>query len=334
MKNGLLFNRLEFADVEAEQFKEVLDRANFEHTIIAGQRGNAVVEQIHGPAFSIDYGRYAFPFAARGHFAPRCICIGIVQWERVPTWINGFSTGRGNLQFYNEGADILYRAGSHGSWTGLTLTRDRLQAEARKRLGRELRIPGESGMEHLRIDPEAWDRIWRLIRSLRPNRGSFSVFRNPEALSGMIIGAYVEAIATADQSTAEIVRQRAGYRFAVVRSADTMMRSLIGSAYSSNQLCKALGLSERSLELHFQEALGVSPRAWFHYLALHRARAELRHRPCTKSIVTEVALDCGFTHLGRFSKSYRDLFGELPSATSSIIENESKPRRPMTVFLS
>ena len=143
----------------------------------------------------------------------------------------------------------------------------------------------------------------------------------------MVIGAYVEAIATADQSTTDLVRQRAADRFAVVRRADTMMRSLIGAPYSSAQLCKDLGLSERSLELYFREALGVGPRAWFHYLALHRARVELRHRPRTKSIVTEVALDSGFTHLGRFSKSYRDLFGELPSATSPVIENESKPRR-------
>jgi AraC-like DNA-binding protein len=31
--------------------------------------------------------------------------------------------------------------------------------------------------------------------------------------------------------------------------------------------------------------------------------------------VTELALDYGFLHLGRFSESYRQQFGELPSET-------------------
>src|SRR5689334_7322890 len=39
MSSGILYHRLEFRDVEAEQFKEVLDRSNLEHTIIAGQHG-------------------------------------------------------------------------------------------------------------------------------------------------------------------------------------------------------------------------------------------------------------------------------------------------------
>jgi transcriptional regulator GlxA family with amidase domain len=31
--------------------------------------------------------------------------------------------------------------------------------------------------------------------------------------------------------------------------------------------------------------------------------------------VTDVAIDLGFTHLSKFSKSYRERFGEMPSQT-------------------
>src|ERR1700752_669798 len=126
MPSGIRYHRLEFRDVEAEQFKEVLDRANLEHTIIGGQRGRAEIEQFHGPAFSLDRGHYAFPVVARGQLAPGKICIGIAIGERVPAWINGSSTGRSDLQFYYEGADIFYRAGPRGNWAGLTVTREKL----------------------------------------------------------------------------------------------------------------------------------------------------------------------------------------------------------------
>ena len=43
------------------------------------------------------------------------------------------------------------------------------------------------------------------------------------------------------------------------------------------------------------------------------ARARLGSGAATA--VTEVALACGFEHLGRFSTRYRDRFGESPSET-------------------
>lgn len=74
-------------------------------------------------------------------------------------------------------------------------------------------------------------------------------------------------------------------------------------------------MSERNLELYFHEALGVSPKAWFQCLSLHRARALLQRHAPGRSSVTDTALACGFEHFGRFSESYRELFGELPSDT-------------------
>jgi AraC-like DNA-binding protein len=38
-------------------------------------------------------------------------------------------------------------------------------------------------------------------------------------------------------------------------------------------------------------------------------------RPDQQNSITDIALQCGFSHLGRFSAQYRQAFGEAPSAT-------------------
>lgn len=313
MPSGIHYHHLGFRNVEAEQFKEVLDGANLEHTIISGQRGRAEIEQFHGAAFSLDRGHYAFPVVARGQFAAGCICIGIATGEHVATWINGSFTGRGDLQLYYEGADIFYRAGPEANWAGLTVTRERLQAAALKRLGRELPLSSPGAMEHLHVEPGAFNRLTRLIRSLRPNLNRIPVLRNGEATSELLLGTYVEAIATAEPSTAGIISQRAAHRHEIVRKADATMRNLIGTHYSSSHFCKGIGMSERNLELYFHEALGMSPKEWFQCLSLHRARALLQCHVTESLRVTDAALACGFEHFGRFSEAYRELFGECPS---------------------
>jgi AraC-like DNA-binding protein len=48
---------------------------------------------------------------------------------------------------------------------------------------------------------------------------------------------------------------------------------------------------------------------------LIHVRKTLRDSSGIARNVTEVALDYGFMHLGRFSSEYKKMFGELPSAT-------------------
>ena len=50
---------------------------------------------------------------------------------------------------------------------------------------------------------------------------------------------------------------------------------------------------------------------------LNGAHHALAYADKMKTTVTDVAMGLGFTHMGRFSKAYKDLFGELPSDTLS-----------------
>jgi AraC-like DNA-binding protein len=86
-------------------------------------------------------------------------------------------------------------------------------------------------------------------------------------------------------------------------------------AVQVEDICRALSVSRRTLYRAFHDLLDVSPKAYLRLKNMSAARARLlggRNRPTT---VTQVALDHGFWELGRFSGSYRAMFGESPSET-------------------
>ena len=65
----------------------------------------------------------------------------------------------------------------------------------------------------------------------------------------------------------------------------------------------------------FRSQLGVTPLQYIRQRKLARIHTCLSDPGCTVRSLTELALDYGFVHLGRFSESYRLQFGELPSST-------------------
>lgn len=79
-----------------------------------------------------------------------------------------------------------------------------------------------------------------------------------------------------------------------------------------SEVAEACNVSSRTLELAFKREMGLTPMQVLTTFRLDEAYATLRN-PDNDTTVTDVALACGFRHLGRFSRVYRDRFGEMPS---------------------
>jgi len=91
-------------------------------------------------------------------------------------------------------------------------------------------------------------------------------------------------------------------------------------AQANNRTCalgmaQAVGVSQKTLEMAFREVMDTTPGKYLMLTRLNGARHALAHADKESTTVTDVAMDLGFTHPGRFSKAYKDLFGELPSDT-------------------
>ncbi len=107
-------------------------------------------------------------------------------------------------------------------------------------------------------------------------------------------------------------RQQSGYTFE--RIAEYIERNL-KQDIGIEQLAQQASMSLRSLYGLFERNAGTTPKHYIRQKKLERIRRNLSDPDCSVRNITELALEYGFVHLGRFSESYKALFGELPSDT-------------------
>lgn len=122
---------------------------------------------------------------------------------------------------------------------------------------------------------------------------------------------------------------RSARRRALVRTAELVRYSDLGSL-SAADLCRAAGVSERTLAYAFRESVGTSPMGFVRRLRLHRVRAELLMAEPGSLTVTTVAHALGFFEHGQFSAAYARAFGELPSETLARQANRGVVRLPVS----
>lgn len=95
---------------------------------------------------------------------------------------------------------------------------------------------------------------------------------------------------------------------------EAYIRQRLCAPISLVDLANSAGLSPRSLNALCHRYHGVSPMVLLRNMRLDAVRHKLQISPGAN--VTNIALDHGFGHLGRFSAYYRERFGELPRDTT------------------
>jgi transcriptional regulator GlxA family with amidase domain len=75
------------------------------------------------------------------------------------------------------------------------------------------------------------------------------------------------------------------------------------------RLAKVSGVSEAHFARSFKQAFGVPPHRYLLTRRIERARALLRE---TDLSITEVAFQTGWSSLGTFGRTFRDVTGESP----------------------
>jgi len=103
------------------------------------------------------------------------------------------------------------------------------------------------------------------------------------------------------------------HRRIVLRFQEHVAANISKPIYSA-ELSRQLGVSERTLYTAVVSYLRLSPHRYIHFERLRTVR-EILKSGILKAKISAVARDCGFNHLGEFSKAYLVHFGEHPSET-------------------
>lgn len=119
-----------------------------------------------------------------------------------------------------------------------------------------------------------------------------------------------ELIRAAPQAT----RSASAADVQIVRRAEDFLRAHYFEPLRLEHIAAAAGVGERRLQAAFSAAIGITPWQRLGEIRLAEAHEALSHDRGRRS-VTEIAMDCGLFHLGRFSSHYAARYGELPSQT-------------------
>ena len=137
----------------------------------------------------------------------------------------------------------------------------------------------------------------------------------PEAARGLeqaLIAAMVDCLATTDEVSLQVSNSHHGK---IMRRFYAILETNSDRVMHAPEMCKAVGVSNRTLTTCCHEALGMTPHRYLRLRQLSLAHRALVLADPAKTTVTRVATEFGFWDLGRFAAAYRAVFGERPSAT-------------------
>lgn len=102
------------------------------------------------------------------------------------------------------------------------------------------------------------------------------------------------------------------FRMSLLEKLHKLSRRYRTQPLSLKEICNGVGMKQRTLQKYFHKLYGMGPTEYFRVRRLNGAHTDLL-KGTPK--VSDTAKYWQFNHLGRFSGSYKTLFGESPKTT-------------------
>ncbi len=309
------FSAFTLSGFDPEILRGVVQHSCFDQRLLAGGGFTARVERLSLQRCSLDCGVYSLPVLARGEFDRDVMTIAMAVSCDQPLWASGHIVERGRLMVFAEQYAVDVSIPAHWRWCVLRIERELLMRTAQQRLGVEPRLP-RIGWQLLAPPTQRCLLLCERILSVLDSASRWDETAQQSAFATVekyLIDAFVDAVVecTAEPFHVNELLQR---RLRALAQAERMMEESLAEGMKLEALCSGLDTQPRQLERLFKQVHGMGPCRWYKLARLNEARRRLATGAPADG-VTGVAMELGFSHLGRFSADYRHLFEELPVET-------------------
>ncbi|MER9401483.1 AraC family transcriptional regulator [Mesorhizobium sp. M0615] len=299
----------------AEDLREAVRGADLKIVQLAPGKFHGHLMHAQIGQLSLSTGDFGPDVRARGVMNQNMVTIGMMLESsgEVSQW--DYDVVPGDVIVFPKSVEQEGRFTGHSRYATITLAEEALADFA--------------GGETVLQDPRYWTRISRFHRS--PSVRAFAcgeVASHISQLQGGAVPGSVAGVRYLERSLIEafimgIVDEVSNGRednhcsgAELVRDVEDYVDSVeIDRPVHISELCAALVVSRRTLHRAFQQTLGLGPVAYLRLRNLSDVHRALSVTNPACAGVTQVALDHGFTDLGRFAAFYKRIFGELPSET-------------------
>ena len=199
----------------------------------------------------------------------------------------------------------------------LLMNRRKAAEHCAKLLGRDLDrdLQFDPGFDLTSAHGQSWMRLFQFATAELAN--PHSMFRTVPAARQQLEQTALTGLLLAQSHTysdALLRPQSAAIPFYVKR-AEAYIESHFTEPLSLADIAAHAGVSARSLQNGFQNFRSTTPMAFLRALRLKRAHEILLLSDPKTVTVTEIALQCGFGHMGEFATAYKRAFNETPRQT-------------------
>jgi AraC family ethanolamine operon transcriptional activator len=262
--------------------------------------------------FAFSTGQFSGSFRATGPYSQTHFCMGLVL-DSVGVTCFGDEVEPGDIISASPGGEHHMQFGAPHRFALVSVTPADLRAS----------LAGEPGLANdavrastvrfradARISSEIARRVLAISALLESHGPSLS-----EIAAEFWRRAILEAFATTVIHGFPPRRTHISSPLRLVREVERYVDTRPDGPVHISEICAALRISRRTLHRAFHDVMGIGPLAFLRYKRLCAVHTALKHADPSRTRVTDIAIEFGFSEMGRFAGHYLRMFGESPSAT-------------------
>jgi AraC-like DNA-binding protein len=253
------------------------------------------------------------PRIAYVSLTPMLIFVGFTTRPDPPMRWGGVELQPDDIILHSEGERFHQRTTGPCSWSLLGMDPEHFERYCGSLSGGTVSAP--AGAQILRPAARHSARLRRLhAQACRLAETRPKILAQPEvarAIAQGLTSALVTCLPAKARDDGAASRHHAG----IMIRFEEVLADRLGRSLHLPELCRLIGVTDRTLRYCCAEFLGISPSRYMLLRRLKLVRIALRDADPATASVAEIAGGCGFTELGRFAGIYRTAFGEAPSTT-------------------